>query len=419
VRGRLREDEPVKIALMSYGTTGDVRPMVALALGLRASGHDVTLVSDADGLALAASNGLDYRPLAGRLRDLIKPGGAAASTMEAGRLTVRSARDYTVPDRAWLETMADAAAGADVVLGMPLAGFHAGSAALAAGAKRIFAVLQPLEPTRDFPPIVLGLLTAPRWLNRPLGRLVQSSGWLVAGRSLNRARRDLGQPRISDPIQGQPMLCAWSPTLLAAPTDWPAGRFTVTGAWHLPPDPAWRPDAELQSFLDAGEPPIYVGFGSMPTISGMDRLLDVLLKGLAGRRILLSAGWAELGRESLGRGVHRIGPTPHDWLFPRCAAIVHHCGAGTTHAAAASGVPSIPVPFTLDQPFWADRLHAVGIGSRPLDPRRPQPDTVAAALAEVGSASMRERTRAVAAAMASEDGVAVAVRTIEALAGQA
>lgn len=320
-----------------------------------------------------------------------------------------------VPDAAWLDTIEDAAAGADVLLGMPVAGFHAGSAALAVGATRVFGVLQPFEPTRDFPPAGLGLRRVPRWLNRPLGRFVESLAWRVAGPPLNKARRARGQPPIGDPIRGQRMLCGWSPTLLTAPDDWPADRFTVTGAWRLPPDSGWRPDADLTTFLDAGEPPIYLGFGSMPPISGMDRLLHSLLNGLTGRRVLVSAGWAELGSTALPPGVLRIGPVPHEWLFPRCAAIIHHCGAGTTHAAAASGVPSIPVPFTLDQPFWAGRLRAVGIGSRPLDARRPRADAVAAALAEVESAAMRERAREVAEAMASEDGVRVAVAAIEAL----
>ena len=105
----------MRVALVSYGTAGDVRPLVALAIALRANGHEVVLAGDADGAALAASYGLDFRPLAGRLRDLIAPGGAASSTMEAGRLTVRAIRDYRFPDAAWLDTIEDAAAGADAV----------------------------------------------------------------------------------------------------------------------------------------------------------------------------------------------------------------------------------------------------------------------------------------------------------------
>jgi UDP:flavonoid glycosyltransferase YjiC (YdhE family) len=167
--------------------------------------------------------------------------------------------------------------------------------------------------------------------------------------------------------------------------------------------------------MDAGAPPVYVGFGSMPTFSGTSALTDALLTGLAGHRVILARSGTD--HEQASEDVFVTGHVPHDWLFPRCAAIVHHCGAGTSHAALASGTPSIPVPFTLDQPFWARRLTQLGIASPPLDPRHPDPDTVRTALAHVQTSDVRERAMALAEHVATEHGVQTATAAIEELAG--
>ena len=192
-------------------------------------------------------------------------------------------------------------------------------------------------------------------------------------------------------------------------------RFTITGQWLLP-DPAFEPDEALRAYLDDGPPPVYLGFGSTPLVPRLRRFLRVLFAGLEGRRVLLSSGWAGLAEEDLPAHVHPVGFLPHDWLFPRCAALVHHCGAGTTHAAVRAGVPSIPAPFAMDQPFWADRLVRLGVASRPLDPGTATADDVRAALREVETPAVRQACARGAAAIATEDGVAVAVRALERLA---
>ncbi|HEX2493951.1 MAG TPA: nucleotide disphospho-sugar-binding domain-containing protein, partial [Steroidobacter sp.] len=122
----------------------------------------------------------------------------------------------------------------------------------------------------------------------------------------------------------------------------------------------WKPPAELETFLADGAPPIYVGFGSMVGFDS-DRLLDILIDGIDGRRALFFPGWSDIDAARLLRNFHVIGNTPHQWLFPRTAMVMHHGGAGTTHAAAAAGVPSIVLPFAGDQAFWAGRVRAAGV----------------------------------------------------------
>ena len=130
--------------------------------------------------------------------------------------------------------------------------------------------------------------------------------------------------------------------------------------------------------------------------------------------MLLSSGWAGHGASRLPNNVHPIDWTPVEWLFPRCSAIVHHCGAGTTHQAARSGVPSICVPFMMDQPFWAERLHRLGIAPPALNPRKLDAQAVRDAAAVATASGMRRTAREVAGRLAAEpDGTGAAVEAIE------
>ncbi|WP_028707455.1 glycosyltransferase [Propionicicella superfundia] len=405
----------MKVTLVSYGSTGDALPLVALAAGLDAAGHRVVTVGDQAGAGLAARHGLEFHALAGSFQELMEPGRPAALAVEAGHFTWKSLRDYDAHDRARLALIQKVARGSDVVVAMPTAHYHALAVARDIGARPVLAVLQPLAPTHAMTPAGAGLPSLPRVLRRPAGRLVQRAGWLNAKGPLNDARRALGQAPVEDPTRDAFTLCAWSPTLVPHPDDWPTSRFAITGRWHLPTRHG-EPDPALDAFLDAGEPPVYVGFGSMQGFTGMHRLLDALFAGLAPRRIVLACGSGTPSDEDLPAGVHRVaGFVPHDWLFPRCAAIVHHCGAGTAHQAVAAGVPSIPVPISMDQPFWADRLHRLGVASAPLNPRKPGVELVRRAVAAAESRPVRRHAAELARRTADEDGIAAAIRQIERL----
>lgn len=402
----------MRITVASYGSTGDLLPLMALAVGLRSAGHQVVTVGDQAGAELAARHGLEFHELAGRFQELMKPGQPAALAIEAGHFTWKSLRNYDAHDHARLALIQQVAQGSDVVVGMPTAHYHALAVARDVGARPVLAVLQPLAPSHAMAPAGAGLPTLPRMLRRPAGRLVQLAGWMNAKGPLNDARRALRQAPIDDPTRDAFTLCAWSPTLVPQPDDWPTSQFLVTGRWHLPTE-HWEPDPALTAFLEAGEPPVYVGFGSMQSFTGTRKLLDALFTGLAPRRVIVAADPATLGDHDLPRNVHRIaGYVPHDWLFPRCAALVHHCGAGTAHEAVASGVPSIPAPISMDQPFWADRLQRLGVASAPLNPRRPSVELVEKAITVAESQPVRLRATRLAEGLAGENGVPAAVASL-------
>jgi UDP:flavonoid glycosyltransferase YjiC (YdhE family) len=329
------------------------------------------------------------------------------------QLMVQLARLNT---KVWIETIDQAAAGADIIVATTLVVYHAASVAQERGIPLVFGQLQPSLATRDYPPPPSGLVGTPDWLNRPLAKLMTTAGDLTYRGAINRARRELGQPRLRLVWDELPILAAWSPTLVPPSADWTHPDVTVTGPWLAPVGTDWQPPDNLTDFLDSGEPPIYVGFGSM---AGTDtaRLRDSILGGLSGRRILLSAGWADLTDTHLPDNVQPMGWAPHEWVFPRCSAIMHHCGAGTTHQAARAGVPSIPIPFLGDQPFWAERLGRLGIATPPLNPRNTTSAAVREAARRADAAELRTRAHEVAAQLGSEpDGVSVATHQIERLA---
>jgi len=207
-----------------------------------------------------------------------------------------------------------------------------------------------------------------------------------------------------------PLLVGCSPTLLPRPADWPA-NVAVTGVWQLPAGEGWTPPPALLDFLDAGPAPVYIGFGSM---AGIDQatLLDAVAAVARERRVLFHPGWSGIDPARVPPGVFVLDDTPHDWLFARTALVVHHGGAGTSHAAARAGVPSVVVPFAGDQFFWARRLAARGIATA-CPAARLDGGRLARAVAAASDGALRDAARRVGEAMRAEDGVRAAVDLLQ------
>lgn len=412
----------MRIVLVTYGSEGDSRPFLVLAWALKKAGHDVVLLSD-DTAAPLARGVVEFRSLGGNMVDTMtnERFGAVRKLMESGQVQMTAltelAREHT---EEWVRQIDAAAAGADAIVGSSLAVLQALSVADTRGIMPFVATYQPVGPTREFSPALSGRTDLPTWLNRPLASAMISIMWRSYRGPINRVRREMGHPPARRMWDDYLSLCAFSPTLVPPPADWEwASGFSVTGDWHPPIDHPtlgwanWQPDPELEVFLAAGEKPVYVGFGSMVGFGHEDRVRDTILKGLAGRRVLLAGGWAGLDHGDLPENVHPVGRVPHDWLFPRCSAVIHHCGAGTTHAAVRAGVPVIPIPIVADQPFWADRLRRLGMASRALDRHTLTVADVREALADVTRPCVAEQAAAVAARVVKEDGVGRAVELIE------
>ena len=182
-----------------------------------------------------------------------------------------------------------------------------------------------------------------------------------------------------------------------------------TGAWILPDE---RPlPAELAAFLDAGAPPVYVGFGSMPMRASED-VARVAIEAIRaqGRRVLVGRGWADLALIDDRDDCFAVGEVNQQALFGRVAAVVHHGGAGTTTTAARAGAPQVVVPQIADQPYWAGRVAELGIGAAHDGPT-PTFESLSAALGTALAPETRARATAVAGTIRT-DGATVAAKLL-------
>jgi sterol 3beta-glucosyltransferase len=414
------------ITVIAAGTRGDVQPLVALAKGLHCAGHAVRVAATLEFETLVREQGLDFFLLSGSPSQLMQ-GADMMAAMGGSRnplALVRGIRRMVGPlfERGVAEAW-DACQGTDVMVCSLLGFYGAYHAAEKLGIPFFEGYVLPGRPSRAFPSPLLGmdlrLGGAANWLSHTL--------LLRLGRGLlqpivNRARRAvLGLPPLSFhrlfrdfERAHQPVLHGYSPLVLPRPPDW-AEWHHVTGYWFLDRPSEWRPPAALTEFLDSDPPPVYVGFGSM-TGRDPERIAAIVLEALrlSGQRGLLLTGWGGLSASDLPDGVFKIDSAPHDWLFPRMAAVVHHGGSGTTAAGLRAGVPSILVPFGGDQPLWGRCIRELGVGPSPIPRRKLTAERLARAIRlAVGDGAMRAKARALGEKIRAEDGVGQAVAIIE------
>jgi sterol 3beta-glucosyltransferase len=412
----------MQITILAVGSRGDVQPAVALGVGLSRAGHRVRIGSYAQFADLAAAHGLDFAPIAGDIQALLQSeeGRAVLDSRNPLRL-LRMIRSHAraSADQTWGDILA-ACAGADALVSLGMFYYAADTVATSHGLPHVTAQLQPLLPTGAFP---APLLPAPPLrvaaLNRASHQLSELLFWQGLRSLVNQVRRASGlaalpwYPTLARAVHaGAPALYAYSSLVVPKPADWPASAH-VTGFWFLDAPASYDPPAELSRFLAAGDPPVYIGFGSMNTRDPR-RTGELALKALAlsGRRGVLMRGWGGLAASALPPEVLMIDEVSHAWLFPQMAAVVHHGGAGTTGAGLRAGVPSILIPFFADQPFWAERVAALGVGPRPTRRRRLSAEGLARAIEAAGAPEMRARAAAVGRQIAAEEGVGRAVAHI-------
>lgn len=407
----------MKFTVATYGTEGDTRPLAALCIALRAAGHQTHLLADAATLASARSAGIPATPLSGDIRQALAPGQALAAAVDRkggfGQTTRALAAIANANVMDWMREIEAAAVDADALVVSGLAAFAGLSVGESLDIPVIGAGLIPISPTRAFASPFLPPALVPGMLNRFSHRAVNGLLWRAFRHTTNAARaRVLALPPRQWVWTDHPMLYGVSPTLLPQPADWP-DNARMCGQWELPA-PAWTPPAALADFLAAGEPPIYIGFGSM---AGFDRkrLAQVMIDAVGGRRTLFHPGWSGVDAGMLPDNFFIVGDTPHAWLFPRTAMAVHHGGSGTSHSAARAGIPSVVVPFAGDQPFWADRLHRLGIADRPVNGTRLDAKPLGRAIAYADRRDVRARAAELGGRMAAEDGTGMAIAAIEQL----
>ncbi|MGE4427661.1 MAG: glycosyltransferase [Solirubrobacteraceae bacterium] len=406
----------MRLAIVTTGTRGDVSPMVHLAGALAARGHDVRVATHDRFRSDVEHAGLTFRPIPGDPQEMFAAHGEALGDVRRSRpiAHARLMREGfgSLLQHAGPEVYAGAIADRDAVV-FSLTAIPAHAAATEAGLPAVAISPTPLHPTKAFSHPVLG---AGLRLG-PIGNPVSS---LLAQRVLAepfseplrpRTRRAHGLPSVPWPWRRGssawppvPLVHTFSPHLLPRPRDWPA-HLEVTGWLTTPPDDGTTLPADLEAFVDAGPPPVYVGFGSMSADPArMTRLvLDATRR--AGRRVVLGTGWGGLDADADGDDVFAVGEVDHRLLLPRTAGVVHHGGAGTVAAGVRAGVPTIVVPFVFDQRFWGTVLVRRGVGLGPLPQATLTADRLVAALRRLDDPELQRRAAALGDLVRSEDGL--------------
>ena len=411
----------MRVFLLGVGSQGDVRPLVAVADRLRRDGHEVVLAAPALFRPLAMACGVPFAVLD---VDMMAVGEAMAGSHGA-RHFARLAKTLGGLVEGVLASAWAAAGewGADVVVHHPVLplGQHI---AERLGVPAVIALPQPaLVPTAGFAsPVWSNTARLPGVLNRASYPVARAQLGLWCRRGIDRWRAEAGLARRAgrhDPLRrpdgsATPVIHGHSEQVLPRPPDWP-DTATVCGYWFLPTPPNWAPPRKLAAFLQAGDPPVYLGFGSM-TIEDPHRLGALVTDTLTrlGTRAVIASGYQGLRGLPGTDQMLVIRHAPHDWLFPRVRAVVHHGGAGTTGAAAAAGVAQVICPVGSDQPFWAARMRQLGVCAQAPPLRAVSGPTLEQALRQVlHDPGTRDRAAALGRRIRAEDGTGRAVSLLE------
>jgi UDP:flavonoid glycosyltransferase YjiC (YdhE family) len=415
------------IAILAMGSRGDVQPYVALGAGLVRAGHQVRLLSHENFQGMVQGSGMEFWPLRGDVEAVLKEGRFQDSLEKGDMLKILRLmqEETTRRGRDGIIDALPACEGAEMLIG----GMSALGGGLALSEKFKIPFVQaypfPFTPTKAFPSVAIAAGGAwPGAINWLTHFFTRQMFWLTLRGGDQVVRKEvLGLPQLPwwGPFgqmskQRMPVLYGYSEHVLPRPADWPA-YIDVTGFWFLDPPGDWVPPADLVDFLKAGPPPVYIGFGSMVT-RDPEQTAALVLAALrrTGQRGVIQSGWGGLKPGDLPDNVFMAGNLLHSWLFPQMAAVVHHGGVGTTAAGLRAGVPSVIVPFFGDQPFWGNRVAALGVGPAPIPKARLTEERLAAAITRaVSDEGIRRRAQALGERIRAEDGVARAVAFIEKL----
>ncbi|MFE7115613.1 glycosyltransferase [Streptomyces sp. NPDC057654] len=416
----------MRIMVVTAGSRGDVAPYTGLARRLSEAGHHVAFATHHTFTDMVRAGGFEVRTLPGDPQELIRARTEGRSEAEKKRVTAEFLSNLG-------EGVAEAAEqGTDVILS------SLGQAPLSClvaeglGLPSMGVYLAPAVPNDAFALPGSDVPAGPGTplSNRAAGERTLDRAHGLYAEVLPRLARRLRLPEAAvgtawrrwQGKEGWPISHGVSPAVLPRPADWPPEVDMAGYWWPEPPSadvssltPAWQPPEELLSFLAAGPPPVFLGFGSMAPGLG-ERLGPLIVDAVrrAGTRAVVQAGWA--GLDVAGDQVLTVGDVPHDWLFPRMAAVVHHAGAGTTGAGLRAGAPTVAVPVMADQPFWASRVYELGAGPAPVPFGELSAERLGEAIrAAVEEPGYRRRAAELARLIGMDDGAERVLRRVEAI----
>ncbi|CAN1234958.1 Sterol 3-beta-glucosyltransferase UGT80B1 [Linum perenne] len=410
----------LNIAILVVGTRGDVQPFLAMAKRLQEFGHRVRLATHVNFRSFVKAAGVGFYPLGGDPRVLAgymarNKGLIPSSPGEISiqRKQMKDIIESLLPACTEPDPESGVSFKAQAIIANPPAYGHVHVAEALGVPIHIFFTM-PWTPTYEFPhPLARVPQSAGYWLSYILVDLL--IWWGIRG-YINDFRKKLKLQPIAyysmyhGSISHLPTGYLWSPSLVSKPMDW-GPQVDVVGYCFLNLASKYEPRREFTEWIKKGTKPIYIGFGSMP-LEDPQKTMEIILEALkeTEQRGIIDQGWGGLG--SLVEApdyVFLLEDCPHDWLFPQCAAVVHHGGAGTTATGLRAGCPTTIVPFFGDQFFWGDRLFNKGLGPQPIPISQLTVENLSSAIQFMLQAEVKAQATELAKLIDNEDGVAGAV----------
>ncbi|KAG0128213.1 hypothetical protein HOY82DRAFT_622774 [Tuber indicum] len=442
---------PLNILIQIIGSRGDVQPFIALGQVLKNGyKHRVRVATHPTFKEFVEENGLEFFSLSGDPSELMafmvkNPGLMPGfDSLKNGDVTKRRKAMWDVLVGGWRAciepgdgtsySLDSASSGAkpfvaDAIIANPPSFGHI-HCAEKLGVPLHLMFTMPWSPTTAFPHPLANIQSsnAEGAVTNFLSYiLVEMMTWQGLGDLVNKFRaKKLGL----DPISTMwapgmiarlkvPHTYCWSPALIPKPLDWPQ-HISISGFFFLSLASSYIPPPDLADFLASGPPPVYIGFGSI-VVDDPNALTDMIFSAVrkTGVRALVSKGWGGLGGDQLDLppGVMMLGNCPHDWLFPRCLAVVHHGGAGTTAAGIRCGKPTVIVPFFGDQPFWGGMVAKAGAGPGPTPFKKLTADILADNISMATSPQTQGRAEELGARIRDENGAEVGAKSFLSLLG--
>ncbi len=400
----------MKIVLATFGSRGDVQPMLALSLALKSVGHDVLLAAPPEKAAWAEQLGCPFYPLGGNVTAFLDGMKDAHSLCSAIRFTYFMRNELV----AQFDIFQKIIAGADLVIGASLVFALATIAESKGIGYRYIAFTPQLLPSAYHPFLVCKHHWLPKWYNRMTWQIAKMFDKFNVTWLINKQRKKLGLKPIKDAwphILSKHVIMACDKVIARVPPDVECG-VTQTGYMHLNQPRQHLP--ELETFLRIGPPPIYAGFGSMPKqdqASNVPLIVDAARA--TGQRVIISKFWDKPSEFSISDDVFFIKGYPHLQLFPHMSAVIHHGGAGTTASSALSGVPQIIVPHALDQYYWGHHVYQSQLGPKPTWRSRLTSQKLAEAIQEcMSNKQIRQKAKVASEMIRREDSLEMTVREI-------
>jgi UDP:flavonoid glycosyltransferase YjiC (YdhE family) len=400
----------MKIVLATFGSRGDVQPMLALSLALRSAGHDVLLAAPPEKAEWAKQLGCPFHPLGGDVTAFIDGMADAHSPRSALRFTSYVRKEMI----SQFDILPKIIVGADLVIGSSLV-FALSTVAESMGiGYRYIAFTPQLLPSGDHPFLACKHHGLPKWYNRMTWRAAKMLDQFNLTWVINKKRKQLGLMTVQDAwlhILGQHIIVASDKVIARVPQD-VAPAFTQTGYMHLDQPDQHVP--ELEAFLSAGPPAVYAGFGSMPKHDQASNVPMIIHAARSvGRRVVIAKFWDEPSEFSNSDDIFFIKGYPHLKLFPHVAAVIHHGGAGTTASSAISGVPQIIVPHVLDQYYWAHQVCQSHLGPKPIWRSKLTSQKLAAAIQEcLSNDQIQQKAKAASEMINQQDSLEMTVREL-------